>query len=71
MTKLMSIEVVGKSGHAFSFNFYGNQKYIDEWLQEGFVITRIENVIPSWIVDLGLTKQFVFMQDLFNFKNPF
>ena len=46
MKKLLSITVQGKTGK-FTFNFYGNPKYIDLWRKEGFVIHEIENSIPG------------------------
>lgn len=68
--KLMSVDVRGKD-HSWSFNFYGDPKYLDEWLADGLDIKTIENIIPEWIVDMGLTRLWCFFQDLFNFKNPF
>lgn len=68
--KLLSIEVKGKS-HTWGFDFYGDPKYLQEWRDDGLDIVEIENVIPEWVVDIGLLKPYVFLQDLFNFKNPF
>lgn len=68
--KLMSVSVKGKE-KLWSFNFYGDEKYINDWVSDGLDIDIIENVIPMWVVDVGLTRPWCFVQDLFNFKNPF
>jgi hypothetical protein len=68
MKTLLSIEVKGKSGKNYSFNFYGDPKYLDEWREDGLEIDEVINTIPEWIVMLGLTKGWIFFQDIFNFK---
>ena len=67
--KLLSIEVRGKH-HNWSFNFYADPKYIEEWRADGLEIGEICNTIPTWVVDIGLVRPWCFMQDVFNFKNP-
>ena len=67
MKTLLSIEVKGND-HAWSFSFYGDPKYLDEWREDGLEINAIVNVVPAWVVDLGLTKIWIFIQDIFNFK---
>lgn len=68
--KLLSISIKGKTKN-WSFNFYGDSKYLDEWREDGLEIDEVVNTIPEWIVMLGLTKGWIFFQDIFNFKNPF
>lgn len=68
--KLLSITVKGNH-HEWSFNFYDDPKYIQEWRDDGLEIDEICNTIPEWVVSFKLVKQWVFLQDLFNFKNPF
>jgi len=65
--KLMSIEIKGKH-KSWSFPFYGDSKYLNEWREDGLKIDEIVNTIPEWVVDLGLTKVWCFFQDIFNFK---
>ena len=67
--KLISITVKGRE-RTWSFNFYGDPKYIKEWRDDGLDIDEICNTIPEWVADLGLVRPWCFMQDLFNFKNP-
>lgn len=67
--KLIGIEVRGNH-KKWGFHFYGDPKYIDEWRADGLEVGEIENIIPEWVVDLGLLKPWCFLQDLFNFRNP-
>lgn len=67
MKKLLSVEVKGQE-KSWSFEFYGDPKYLDEWRQDGLEINEIVNTIPLWAIDLGLTKIWIFFQDLFNFN---
>jgi len=67
--KLLSVTVKGNQSK-WTFNFYGDQNHIQDWVNDGLEIVEIENVIPKWIVDIGLLKPYVFLQDIFNFKNP-
>lgn len=67
--KLLSVSVRGRQ-HEWSFNFYGDPKHLGDWRRDGLDVFEIENTIPVWISDLGMTKVWCFFQDLFNFKNP-
>jgi hypothetical protein len=68
--KLLSIAVKGKTAW-WGFDFYADPKHLQEWRDDGLDIVEIENTIPMWVVDFGLTKQWCFLQDVFNLKNPF
>ena len=68
-SKLMSVTVRGKQ-KTWCFNFYGDPKYVEEWRADGLEIDLIENIIPMWIHDYGLTRAWCFVQDVWNFKNP-
>lgn len=68
--KLLSVTVQGKE-ETWIFNFYGDPKYIQEWRKDGLAIDEISNIVPIWVVNWGLLKPWIFMQDVFNFKNPF
>lgn len=67
--KLMFVDVQGKS-HKWMFEFYGDPQYLEEWRADGLTVEVIENIIPAWVVDFGLARPWVFLQDLFNFRNP-
>lgn len=65
--KLLSVTVRGHS-KTWSFNFYGDPRYIEEWRADGLETDVIENVIPEWAVHAGLTRPWCFWQDVFNFN---
>lgn len=66
--KVMNIRIKDKYGHPWEFNFDGDTKYWDDWKLAGFDVCIVENIIPIWIVDLGLTKVWCFIQDALNFN---
>ncbi len=65
--KLFSITVHGKS-KKWIFLFHEDPKYLKEWREDDLEIDEIVNVIPVWVVESGLTRPWIFFQDLFNFK---
>lgn len=70
MKKLLSLEVKGKN-KTWSFNFYGDTKYLNDWREDGLNINEVVNTIPEWAVNIRLTRIWIFIQDIFNFRNPF
>lgn len=70
MKKLYSLQVRGKSKE-WSFDIIANPKHVEDWREDGLEIDEIINRIPEWVVDIGLTKLWIFIQDLYNFRNPF
>lgn len=69
MKTLIGIEVRGKH-KKWGFTFYGDKKNIQEWRDDGLEVSEIENQIPVWVADYGVTRIWCFMQDILNFKNP-
>jgi len=67
MKKLYSVKISGIE-KAWSFNFYADQKYLNDWREDGLEVDEILNIIPEWVVEAGLLKPWIFFQDLFNFK---
>jgi hypothetical protein len=55
----------------YSFTVIADIRYLKEWQQNGIEIFLLENSIPIWAVNVGLTKVYCFFQDIVNFKNPF
>ena len=70
INRLLSIAVRGRE-HGWHFRFYGNPKDIPEWRSDGLEVFEIENSVPTWAVEMGLTRLWCFIQDLWNLKNPF
>ena len=46
-------------------------KQIEAMRADGIEVGILENTIPAWVVACGLTRPWCFVQDVFNFKNPF
>lgn len=67
MKKLYSLEVRGKTKE-WSFNIIADPKHVEDWREDGLEINEIVNSVPEWAVTMGLTKPWIFMQDLFNFR---
>lgn len=68
--KLLSVAVKGKNS-VWGFNFYADPKHLKTWREDGLDVVEIENVIPEWVADFNLVKEWCFFQDLINLKNPF
>jgi len=66
--KLLSITVRDRN-RTWSFEFYADPQYLAEWRADGLEIAEVCNVIPEW-VPAPLIKPWCYLQDLFNFKNP-
>jgi hypothetical protein len=70
MKRICSVTVKDKNGHPYSYETLLDTKYLPGLKDAGIDIYELENTIPVWINNLGLTKPWVFIQDLLNFKNP-
>lgn len=44
---------------------------IEDMRADGLNIIVPENSIPLWVVNFGIVRPWCFLQDLWNFKNPF
>ena len=44
---------------------------IDAMVADGVDIGILHKSVPMWAADLGLLRPWCFMQDCFNFRNPF
>lgn len=70
--KPYSLVLRGKSGKEYTFRVNVDPAHIHHWESEGFQLDGpIVGWIPMWAVQLGLTKPWLFVQDVFNFRNPF
>lgn len=68
--KKMMIEVRGKHKR-WSFGFYGDPQYLEEWRADGLEVNVVENTFPLWVADWGLVRPWCFVQDIINLRNPF
>ena len=66
---LASIEVPGKHS-MWRVAWQASQEQIDAMREDGIDVGVVENIIPEWVVDLGLLRFWCFWQDVWNFKNP-
>lgn len=62
MKKLHSLVV--RAGHEWSFPIWADPKYVQEWQEDGVEIDEIVNIIPDWVVNLGLAKLWCLLQDI-------
>jgi hypothetical protein len=67
--KLLAMHVKGTEKE-WSFHFYGDPRHLEDWRSDGLAVYQVENIIPAWAADLGLTRIWCFVQDIINFKNP-
>jgi hypothetical protein len=66
---LATIEIRGKSS-TWGVNWHASDEQIGAMRADGIEVGVIENIIPGWVVRLGLTRPFIVAQDLWNFKLP-
>jgi hypothetical protein len=65
--KRLSIEVRGHR-HLWSFTFMGDPQYLDDWRGDGLIVAEVVNDVPCWIVNLGLLRPYVFLQNVWNMR---
>lgn len=70
MKMTATISVRGKN-HEWAVDWHASQAQIDGMIEDGLDVGIIHNTIPAWVVDVGLTRPWCFVQDAFNFRNPF
>lgn len=63
--------IVKGNHHTWSFHFDAKPEYIQDWRDDGLEIDEIYYAIPAWVVNLGLTRPWMFFEDLLYFRNPF
>jgi hypothetical protein len=61
--KKLEIEVRGKE-KTWGFMFDGDPKHLAEWRADGLEVNEIFNIIPEWVVDIGMTNPWCFVQDI-------
>lgn len=66
MKQWMVIEVRGREKQ-WSWHVKADPQYLEEWQADGIQIFILENSIPAWAVDLGLTHIWCRVQDVWKF----
>jgi len=64
MKRVFLLTVRGKQ-HEWCFQFDGEEQYWDDWLDDGLNVGMVENIIPEWVVFLGLERVWCKLQTLF------
>lgn len=66
--KLLIISVKGKD-HSWSFEFYADPKYLEDWREDGLEVDEVCNTIPAWLPVWGISL-WCGLQDIWNFRIP-
>jgi len=48
----------------WSFPIWAKPEHVEEWRKDGLIVDEVLNVIPKWVVDLGLTRHWCWLQDI-------
>jgi hypothetical protein len=51
--------------HTWNFDIIIDPSNLQEYLADGLEITFTRYVIPEWVVNLGLTRAWCFLKDIF------
>lgn len=62
MKQWMIVEVRGREKQ-WSYTTKADPRYLKEWQDDGVQIFILENTIPEWVVNLGLTHIWCWVQD--------
>lgn len=64
MNRVFLLTIRGKC-EEWAFEINGDERYWQDWLDDGLDIDMVENSCPAWVVDVGLHKIWFFFQDIF------
>lgn len=70
MKKTCLLTVQGKNLR-WSFRVELDPRDIPEYESDGLEILQPYYIVPEWIINAGLMRPFMFLQDLFYLRNPF
>jgi hypothetical protein len=68
--KAVCLEIRGKH-HLWSIDTAMSQRQIDDMRADGVEVGELIYTIPAWAVEMGLLRPWCFVQDVWNFRNPF
>lgn len=60
--KRYSLKLRGKRG-TWIFPIVAKPEHVKDWRADGLEVDEVVNTIPDWVVGLGLTRVWVWMQD--------
>ena len=63
--QLMILQIRGKN-KLYNFTVRGNNELLEEQRDDGLDINPLVNIVPEWIVNIGLLHPWCFFQDLLN-----
>ena len=69
--KIHALIVRGRSGQRYMFLTAVDPRLVEGWQSDGIDIDPVANIIPRWVARIGCVRAWCFLQDIFNFKNPF
>ena len=67
---LTLVEIRGSS-HEWGVQSQMSGDQIEAMRADGIDVFVIENTVPGWIADCGLSHVWCFFQDVWNMRNPF
>lgn len=67
---MATIEIKGKASR-WAIDCQASNAEIEAMRADGLDVGILVNVIPAWVVAMGLTRPFIVFQDFWNFKSPF
>jgi hypothetical protein len=65
-----TISVRGRE-HEWSVTWDAPQGQIDAMRDDGIDVGLVMHTVPEWAVSVGLLRPWCFVQDVWNFRNPF
>ena len=65
--KLVSVEIRGKYKR-WSINCYASNEEIETMREDGLEVDEIVNSVPLWAYNLHISRLYIFLQDVWNFR---
>lgn len=56
------IEIRGRE-HVWGLNVRAEPEHVEDWRADGLVVDEVIATIPEWVVDLGLLRPYVRVQE--------
>lgn len=70
MKQQVMLTVRGKQ-HEWCVHCDMSKSQIDDMIADGVDLGVVYNSFPEWVAPAGLARPWCFIEDLFNFRNPF